>query len=285
MNSSGSRGESQGSGMVPKCPSPQQVAHSPRAGRAERPLPALLHPWKVDGNIPWVCSSSSISAVQPSGIPGENSWGKGSKGPLERDPWLQAGRAGKMPLPWGDGPGRMGKNTWRGTPMDEGQGCPHATASEGQFLICSAPCSPEVIVRVLSGPQDRTNLPSVPRIPGQTPDLDPSGCTFPRPFISLQSEREQNPYNYHSIRWKKCHFTRTCSRMELKSILQLPALVAQECGDLACPAPAHGHGSGTAQPKPTPLQNQPSCPPRPSKRQEHQLPREHPGSIWDGPTF
>lgn len=150
------------------------MAHCPRAERAGMALPALFHPWKVHGNISWVCSSSLFSCAAfmiPWGeFPGQ--WignprqaGQGSC-PCPGEAWLE------------DGGTRMADEGWQ---MDEEQGCPHETSSIWRtvsHLLCSI--SPKS-----DGEGFCLALRTEPTSP-LFPDLDPSGCTFPRPFILLQ---------------------------------------------------------------------------------------------------
>lgn len=233
--------------------SPQLVAHSPRGQRAERLLPALLHPWKVDGNIPGFAPAghrSSTAPFQLCSLPdslGRIPWAKGSPAP-DRQGREDAPALGR----WENMDGDEGWHRW----MKDRAAHTRPPAAGGQFLICSAPCPPKVMGKVLPGPQHRTNLPSAPRAPRQTPDLDPSGCAFP--FVSLQPDREQNPCNYHNIRWEKCHFTPTCSRMELKGIRNLQPKAQ----------PRFWHSSAqTTTPKPTLLPPQTQQNPRASTAQ------------------
>lgn len=150
------------------------VAQCPRAERAGMALPALFPPWKLDGNISWVCSSGRFSCAAfmiPWGdFPGQCLAAPGRQG-REAAPAL--GRHG-----W-----RMGGNTDGGRrgQMDEGQGCPHKTSSiwrTASHLLCSIPPESDGEGFCLALRTETTSP--------QLPDLHPSGCTFPRPFILLQ---------------------------------------------------------------------------------------------------
>lgn len=78
------------------------AAHCPRGDRTGTALPALLHPWQVDGNSSWVCSSRTrpfqLCSLRDS--LGRAPWAKGSPAPGRQ--------GGKLPLPWGGGAGGWG---------------------------------------------------------------------------------------------------------------------------------------------------------------------------------
>lgn len=76
------------------------VARCPRGERAGMALPALLHPWKVDGNI-WVCSSSTQLCSLHDSL-GRIPWAKGLPSPGRQ--------GGEAALPKGGGTGKWGVN-------------------------------------------------------------------------------------------------------------------------------------------------------------------------------
>lgn len=149
VNSSGRQWESRGSGMVLESPSPQQqhiVQGETGQGRLVL-LSFTLGSWMetAPGFAPPGHGHFSCAAFV---IP----WGEL---PGQRDHQLQAGRVGSCPCP-----GEVGlEDGGEGWQMDEGQGCPQETSSMWRtvHLLCSIPPR-----RVLPGPRDRTNLPSVP---------------------------------------------------------------------------------------------------------------------------
>lgn len=149
-------------------PVPTLVALCPRGVRAGMALPALLHPCRVDGNISWVCSSST-RPFQPSQCPGENSLGK--------DPSPRKGREAAPALE--DGETRMGVKDGRW--MKDSVVHMKPPASGGQFLVCSAPSPPEVMVKGSARPSGQNQAPlSSPGTP-QTwipPAAHSQGCLF-----------------------------------------------------------------------------------------------------------
>lgn len=153
------------------------VAHGPRGERAGMALPALLHPWQVDGNSSWVCSSRTRT-FQLCSLRDSLRRAPGAKG--SPAPGGQGGEAAPALGRWG---WRMGVKEGRW--MKDRAAHSKPPACGGQFLTCSAPSPParsdgEGFCLAL-----RTE-PTSPQFPGQTPDLDPSDFTFPRLLILLQ---------------------------------------------------------------------------------------------------